>query len=124
MVIRTNQSKLNSIFLDELDEEIKKCTKTCVDRVRENKDKKKKTKEEFEDENKAVEIKEKNQNVEKVDKNKQVQKCTHENGRNEKFCLDFVDEHSKDYRKKSQEICKKYFCPLCCEMSSSSFIFF
>lgn len=108
-----------------MDEEIKKCTKTCVEKVREGKGKNNSQINQKNTENKKnlqsakSENNEANQvnSITKEEKNQEGE-CSYKFG-NEEFCDKNIDQNSKDYRKKNVQTCKKYFCPLCCEKKSS-----
>ena len=107
-----------------MDEEIKKCTKTCVEKVREGKGKNsqidQKNAENKKDQDKKSESNEVDQKtlnqktIEKeAEKNKEGE-CSYKFG-NEEFCEKNIDPNAQDYRKRNVQTCKKYFCPLCCE---------
>lgn len=128
MVIK--EKKIFLFFIDELDEEIKKCTKTCVEKVREGKGKinspiNQKNPENKKDyQSKKSESEEGNQKIvnpkikeKEGEKNKEGE-CSYKLG-NEEFCEKNFDPNAEDYRKRNVQTCKKYFCPLCCEKKTS-----
>ena len=113
-----------------MDEEIKKCTKTCVEKVREGKGKnnsqinQKNIEYKKDYQNKKSESNEVNQKTvnprtkEKEEVKNQEGECSYKFG-NEEFCEKNIDSNAKDYRKRNVQTCKKYFCPLCCEIKAS-----
>ena len=113
-----------------MDEEIKKCTKTCVDKVRKNKGKNNTHSyhENVENENdpktqknEEATVEHKTENIKVTEKNEQgnqEKNCFYKDEKYSEFCEANVDPNSKDYRKKNGPTCIKYFCPLCCEQQS------
>lgn len=109
---------------------MKKCTNTCVDKVRKTQLEKETPKKYLErshkhffnqTNNSEETISEHHNNL--VNKNALNKKCTHEKGKNKKFCYNYINSNSNDYRRKDLEVCLKYFCPLCCENSNESSLF-
>lgn len=116
------------LILDENDEEIKKCTKKCIEKVREPggekpKDanhlgklqrKEKNKLKSFEEEENPPQGEIKPQaKTKKFSQNSDKCYFTDQNSTN--FCNKIIDVEGKDHRKKSLHNCLNYFCPLCCE---------
>ena len=103
---------------------MKKCTKICVDKFRESKEKKNKKEDKKKTKN-SKNFMPKTKNSNNIER-KNASECLYTNELNKKFCGQNVDLNSKDYRKKSIDECLKYFCPICCEEFTTSFfsIFF